>query len=83
MKNKEKQRKIAEWKLLHAFAESDPPNSYTRAEIIELIKPKKEKMREKLLREYFEAFGENYEGDIIEDVVLDRKSRRALEKLAG
>ena len=82
MTNKEKQRKIANWILERAYAESDSPDSYTRAEIVEMLQ-NKEKLRRELLEDYLEAFGETYEGNILEDTVLDIKQQHALEKLAS
>jgi len=73
-----RQKAIALWKLKHGFAESDSPNSPTRKEIMATLL-NRDKLRKELSQEYLETFGENYEGDILEDVVMDRQSRKELE----
>ena len=75
-----KQRAISLWKLEHGYAESDSSNSPTREELMAMLL-NKERLQEELSREYFETFGHNYEGDILEDVVMDRAARKALELL--
>lgn len=80
---KEKQKQIAIWIMEHGFAEGDGPNTMTREELMKMFTESwKEQLRVKLLKKYLETFGENYEGDIIEDVFLDLKERQALEKIA-
>lgn len=76
------QEGIAKWKLEHGYAENDSPNSLTREELMMMLL-NKERLREELSKEYLETFGEYYDGNILEDVVLDLKSKRTLEKLAG
>ena len=45
---------IALWKLEHAYAEADSPDSITREELLILLEPKKKEFKPRLLREYFE-----------------------------
>lgn len=73
---------MARWRLEYGYAEADSPDSMTRAEIMVALEHK-EMLREELSVKYLESFGETYNGDILEDVVMDRKLRRALEELAG
>jgi len=80
---KDNQKQIALWKLEYGYAESDSSNSITREELLILLEPKKKEFELRLLREYFEVFGEDYIGDIIEDVVMNKKTHQELEKLAN
>jgi len=75
--------KIALWKLERGIAESDHPNSYTRKELIELFGPHFERKKPELIQKYRETFGEDYVGDIVEDLIMTNAKKRDLEKVAG